>query len=138
MSGAGGWIGMDLDGTLAHYDEWVSSTHIGSPVPLMLARVKAWLKAGQAVRIFTARIFPINACVYPGEMVTFQPTTQRDRDALAALRAIQDWCANHLGVVLPVTNVKDYGMIQLWDDRCIQVEPNTGYTANITDWSGVT
>jgi hypothetical protein len=28
--------------------------------------------------------------------------------------------------VLPITNVKDYGMYELWDDRAKQVVPNTG------------
>ena len=32
----------------------------------------------------------------------------------------------HFGVVLPVTNVKDWHMLELWDDRAVQVEPNTG------------
>ena len=30
------------------------------------------------------------------------------------------------GQVLPVTNVKDLAMAELWDDRCIQVVANTG------------
>lgn len=25
-----GWIGVDFDGTLAHYDKWVSPTHTGA------------------------------------------------------------------------------------------------------------
>ena len=25
-----------------------------------------------------------------------------------------------------VTNIKDFAMVELWDDRCIRVEPNTG------------
>lgn len=126
MSGSRGWVGVDLDGTLAHYDGWVSSSHVGEPVPAMLQRVKLWLAAGEEVRIFTARIHPIDGCVMPGEMLMFQPATPRDRDAVLALRAIQDWCLAWLGVVLPVTNVKDYGMKELYDDRCVQVELNTG------------
>lgn len=46
-----GWIGVDLDGTLAHYDGWKGETHIGKPIPLMLARVKRWLAEGKEVRI---------------------------------------------------------------------------------------
>jgi hypothetical protein len=51
-----GWIGVDLDGTLAHYDGWVNTFHIGDPVPLMAARVRQWLENGEDVRIFTARV----------------------------------------------------------------------------------
>ena len=31
-----------------------------------------------------------------------------------------------LGVTLAVTCVKDYGMVELWDDRAVQVVMNTG------------
>lgn len=123
---AGGWIGVDLDGTLAEYTSWVDASHIGKPVHAMLIRVKAWLSEGEEVRIFTARIYPINTCVRPGQMLLFQPVTERDRDAIIALRAIQQWCAAFVGAALPVTNVKDYGMKMLYDDRCTQVESNTG------------
>lgn len=120
------WIGVDLDGTLARYDGWRGAWHVGKPVPAMLARVKEWIAIEREVRIFTARIYPINACIMPGEMLRFIPETDREREAVTALRAIQDWCALHFGQVLPVTNVKDYGMIELWDDRCVQVRQNTG------------
>jgi hypothetical protein len=35
-----GWIGIDLDGTLAFRGEWQGHNHIGEPIPLMLKRVK--------------------------------------------------------------------------------------------------
>ena len=101
-----GWIGVDLDGTLAHYDEWRGVEHIGSPIPPMVRRVKGWLTRGVDVRIFTARVY--------GE----------GREA--ALPYIQAWCDEHIGHVLPVTCTKDYGMVELWDDRAVQVIPNTG------------
>lgn len=101
----GGWIAVDLDGTLAHYDHWVGPHHIGEPVPEMLQRVKQWLLEGKDVRIFTAR------CADPDPRV---------------IEAIQAWCLLHIGQVLPVTNIKDYSMIELWDDRAVQVVPNTG------------
>lgn len=50
-----GWIGVDLDGTLAHYDGWKGPEHIGAPIPAMVERVKAWLAEGKEVRISTAR-----------------------------------------------------------------------------------
>lgn len=121
-----GWIGVDLDGTLAHYEKWEGAHMVGKPVEPMLDRVRAWLEEGLEVRIFTARIHPIDQCVHPGEMLRFIPEDDRGREAVAALRAVQEWCVSYLGRELPVTNVKDYGMVELWDDRCIPVERNTG------------
>lgn len=80
--------------------------HIGKPVPLMLARVRKWLAEGREVRIFTARVSG--------------PDPER---AAAPIRA---WCRKHLGVELPITCSKDYDMIELWDDRCVPVDCNTG------------
>ncbi len=42
------------------------------------------------------------------------------------VEAIQAWCQKNIGVVLPVTNEKDYQMITLYDDRCVSLESNTG------------
>lgn len=103
----GGWIGVDLDGTLAEYHGWKGVEHIGAPVPKMLARVKEWLAAGRDVRILTARA---------GEP--------------SAVPWINDWCREHVGQALTVTDRKDYGMVELWDDRCVQVIPNTGERAD--------
>lgn len=33
-----GWIAVDLDGTLAEYDGWKGSAHIGNPVPKMVEK----------------------------------------------------------------------------------------------------
>jgi hypothetical protein len=107
-----GWIGVDLDGTLAYYDHWRGVEHIGEPVPRMLARVRQWLAEGREVRIFTARVG-----VAPG---------RDDKEALRAAVVITDWCAIHLGKILAITATKDLQMVELWDDRCVQVVPNTG------------
>ena len=98
-----GWIGVDLDGTLAHYDKWRGMEHVGEPVPEMLARVRQWIGQGRSVKIFTAR------CCVP-----------------EAIPPIQAWLEKHGLGGLEITNVKDFGMIELWDDRCVQVIPNTG------------
>lgn len=103
------WIGVDLDGTLAHYDGWKGVDHIGEPVPAMLERVKRWLANGTNVRICTARVSPRDS-----------------QELLRSHRVIQEWCMKHLGQAIPVTNAKDFDMCELWDDRCIQVEKNTG------------
>lgn len=103
-----GWIGVDLDGTLAHYDGWRGADHVGEPIVPMLARVMTWLAEGRDVRIFTARVAPQHA----------------DREQAA--EAIRAWCMKHLGKELLVTATKDYGMTELWDDRCVRVLANTG------------
>ena len=104
-----GWIGVDLDGTLAEYHEWHGIEHVGPPIAPMVARVKRWLAEGREVRIFTARVSE------PGE-----------RQKRRVIAVVQRWCEEHIGQALPVTNVKDYGMVELWDDRAVQVEVNTG------------
>lgn len=103
-----GWIGVDLDGTLAHYDHWRGEDHIGEPIPLMLERVKQWIIEGKRVKIFTARV------------------SNDTSDNWHCTRVVEDWCKKHIGVILDVTCKKDYGMIELWDDRCVQVVKNTG------------
>ena len=106
-----GWIGVDLDGTLALYNDWRDYKHIGEPIPLMLERVKHWISIGQEVRIVTARI-------------SF-PETRTE-----SIKVIEKWCIKHVGQKLLVTNEKDFAMIELWDDRCVQVIPNTGKRAD--------
>lgn len=98
-----GWIGVDLDGTLAYYDGWKGEEHIGEPVPLMMKRVQQWIDDGQRVKIFTAR-----ACVE------------------SQVKFVYDWLKKHGLEGVEVTNIKDFGMIELWDDRCVTVEANTG------------
>lgn len=100
-----GWIGVDLDGTLAHYAGWVGSDHIGEPIAAMVDRVKGWLANGREVRIFTARAYNAKA---------------------TDITIIEDWAERHIGQRLPVTCTKDYGMIELWDDRAVRVMPNEG------------
>lgn len=97
---------------LSRHGGWVGvdfdgtlSNH-GAPIPRMVERVKAWLAAGVNVRIFTAR---------------------SDTDSV---RGIREWCRIHLGAWLPVTDRKDHLLIESWDDRSVQVVPNTGERAD--------
>jgi hypothetical protein len=121
-----GWIGVDLDGTLANYDGWHGETHVGDPVPKMLARVKEWLASGQAVRIFTARVFPLGLIHPEDDRRLFVGANDCESQANTAAIAILEWCERHVGCRLPITCRKDYAMIELWDDRAIQVVKNTG------------
>jgi hypothetical protein len=101
-----GWIGVDLDGTLAHYDGW-NDGRIGAPIKPMVQRVVEWIKQGQTVKIFTARV---------------------SNGKAETIKNIENWCVEHIGFKLEVTNVKDFMMVELWDDRAVQVIPNTGMT----------
>ena len=96
-----GWIGVDLDGTLAYYDPEFYG--IGEPVELMKARVLEWVKNGLRVKIFTAR--------------AFDPSQIPD---------VQKWLKINGFPDLEVTNIKDFGMMKLFDDRAVEVKMNTG------------
>lgn len=105
-----GWIGVDLDGTLAEHRSGHGIEDVGAPIPLMVERVLAWMNSGREVRIVTARVSP-------------DRPLQEQADQRAMVEA---WCREHLGTTLIVQAHKDPGMRQLWDDRAIQVERNTG------------
>jgi hypothetical protein len=107
-----GWIGVDLDGTLAVYDGWKGLNHIGKPVPAMVDRIKCWLELGYEVRIFTARM---------SAGKDFRGMERRHFEA-----ALGTWLSTAGLPPLTVTNVKDFEMVELWDDRAVSVEPNTG------------
>jgi hypothetical protein len=110
------WIGVDLDGTLARTDDerWAKygDEFVGPPVEKMVERVKKWLQQGIEVRIVTARV------------------SLEEKYSERVRRPIQAWCLIHIGQILPITNEKDHNMIQLWDDRAIQVIENTGERAD--------
>jgi len=101
--GGSPWIGVDLDGTLARDLGSARWDEIGSPIEPMLMRVKRWIAEGHTVKIFTARASS------PRQVV-----------------AIKKWLVSCGLPDLEVTNVKDQRMIELWDDRCVQVTTNLG------------
>jgi hypothetical protein len=94
-----GFIGVDLDCTLAYYDHYRGDEHIGAPIEPMVNKVKQWIEEGKDVRLFTAR----------------KPHP-----------AIRRWMAKHLGAVLPIVNEKSPMMVAFYDDKAIAVKPNTG------------
>jgi len=95
-------IGVDLDGTLAHYIKF-DPNHIGDPIPKMIDRVKQWISNGIRIKIFTARA-----------------TDPKN------IPAIKQWLDKNGLEGLEITNIKDPDMIAIFDDRAIQVEKNTG------------
>jgi len=97
------WIGVDLDGTLAHDYGWRGASHIGSPIKRMVDRVRRWHNAGKCVKIFTARASKPE-CIHP----------------------IKAWLKKHRLPDLEITNVKTPGMVQMWDDRAVPMRRNRG------------
>lgn len=108
-----GWYGVDFDGTLAVYEGWKGPGELGEPIEPIVALVKELLDRGEDVRVFTARAWSDGSPVC-------------DKNRWIAILAISSWCHRHLGKILPITCVKDLAMIALYDDRAIQVQPNTG------------
>jgi len=97
------WIGVVLAGTLAYYDRNSSIKKVGTAIPDMLELVKKMINNGIRVKIFTARA--------------------TDPEQLPLIRK---WLKDNGLPELEITNIKDYYMQRLYDDRCIQVERNTG------------
>ena len=97
------WTGVDLDGTLAYHEPGDSVGTIGHPIGPMMERVRQMIDNGERVKIFTAR-----ACD-PGQ-----------------IDLIRKWLRRQGLPELEITNIKDYNMVRLFDDRGIQVEANTG------------
>ncbi len=101
------WIGIDLDGTLAHHDENSSIDVIGEPVPAMVEFIRKMVRNEMRIKIFTARAM--------------------DAEQLPLIR---EWLKENDLPELEITNIKDFGMTMLYDDRCVQVEKNTGRFIN--------
>jgi len=94
-----GWIGVDLDGTLAQYDGFKGDDVVGEPIEPMVRQVRKWLMEGRDVRIFTAR----------------KPHP-----------VIRKFSMDNFGKILPITNLKDRNMQALYDDRAVGVKRNEG------------
>jgi hypothetical protein len=105
--GGSPWIGVDLDGTLARDIGANGLDEIGSPIKPMLNRVKKWIADGKTVKIFTARA-----------------------SSARQVARVKKWLARHGLPDLEVTNTKDLRMVELWDDRCVQVTTNLGEPVN--------
>ena len=102
------WIGVDLDGTLANYSGFQGHELIGEPVEEMKARVLRWHAQDIKVKIMTARVSGDTA------------------DAAQARYYIQKWLEENGFPPFEITCIKDYYMTELYDDRAVQVEFNTG------------
>lgn len=100
-------IAVDLDGTLAEYHGWQGVGHIGKPVPAMVEKVRKAKAEGKKVWIFTARVS--------------EPV-----DAKEAAEVIQAWCGDYDIPFDGITANKRKFFKEFWDDRAVQIVPNTG------------
>lgn len=104
-----GYILVDFDRTLAHYESWEKNGKaLGLPIRPMVERVTRWLLDGMEVKIFTARASVNN------------PRQKED------IEAIESWCMEEIGECLEVTNEKDFDCLAIIDDLAVSVVPNTG------------
>ena len=137
-----GWYGFDLDGTLAKYDGWKGIDHIGEPVKPMVDLMKRMHDEGKVVKIMTARVAPkekpetkpnpflgrLNP-EYAEQYVEDQgdpPSGFYSLTVWGSREFVSDWCLRELGFLPPIVYQKDHLMLNLFDDRVTQVEPNTG------------
>lgn len=104
-------IAVDLDGTLAkHSPGKFDRNVIGDPVPLMMNRVKKWLKDGEDVAIFTARAAdPKN------------------------IPPVRRWLKEHGLSGCDVTNEKTPDMERFYDDRAVSIKRDTGQVKSARD-----
>lgn len=109
------WIGVDLDGTLAHMGTGHFDGSIGEPIPSMVDMVRDFLSAGWDVKIFTARVSPKSR--HNGDGTT---------SVSEQISMVKEWTKKYIGQELDVTCEKDYGMHCLYDDRARQVLFNQG------------
>lgn len=108
-----GWFAFGVDGTIAEYFGWVPDGSIGKPIPSMIRRIKRYLKEGRDVRLCTARVNPAGRAAFPEQFE-------------AQKGIINAWCMEYIGQTLPICYEKDLHMALLFDDRAMQVIPNTG------------
>lgn len=90
-----GWVGIDLDGTLAEYEGWQGIEHIGEPIEWARTLVLELIDRGVEVRIVTARV----------------------QEGPIAVAFVNGWTKHWFGTMLPVTDKKDMNMVMLIDDR---------------------
>ena len=151
-----GWIGFDLDGTLAKYDGWQGIDHIGEPIEAIVRLAKKFHAEGKRIKILTARVSPrphpetakTRYPMYAGDDIGDVPEyaarwmlgmrkAGHENDQVEACAFyfkkewtardfIADWCLENLGFLPEIVHEKDHLMLELYDDRVKQVVPNKG------------
>lgn len=104
------WIGVDLDGTLAYYNGWKGKSRIGKPITRLVGMIRTAISMGFEVRIFTARAADPDAIIY-----------------------IRRWLVDAGLPELVITNQKDLGCVEIWDDRAVRIERNHGICEHLPE-----
>lgn len=114
-----GWVGFDLDGTLATYTGWVGFSRIGQPVPEIVSLMVAYASQGYEVRVFTGRVAP------DPDSNDIPVEDRRD--------LIRQWLSTCVVPYLPegypeikITHEKDKYLYMAYDDRVQGVVPSKG------------
>lgn len=107
------WVGFDLDGTLAKYDTWRGWDYVGEPIPAMVKIVKDLMAKGITCKVLTARASKVSLAKNNIQFSQLE-------------KVIQDWTEKHIGIRMEVVSEKDYLLVSFYDDKCVQVEMNTG------------
>ena len=108
---------VDFDGTLVEDTGWKGFRHIGKPFIEMVRKVRNWLACGDEVVLFTARLSPSKEFDPAADGLTL--------DVVEGM--LEEWCVEHLGRKLRVTNKKP-GSAYTYDDWGQQIVRNTGMT----------
>lgn len=104
---------VDLDATLAYYDQWRGFDHVGEPIAPVVETIKNHLNNGDNVKIFTARADLDNPDL---KNITKEQI----------FKPIEDWCEKHFNKKLEITCKKSFNTDIIIDDRAIQIVPNKG------------
>lgn len=104
---------VDFDKTLAEFElngiEYIPGK-TGNPIPKMVNRVRRWLEEGDEIVILTARMW-----------------SGKPADILALeRRGIEKFCMDNFGEIFEVTSEKSPHIDEIWDDKAVRVEANTG------------
>ena len=101
---------VDWDGTLVEYHGYRGPLIYGAPIPLMVDRVKHWLKDGHEVIIFTSRV-----------------SADHDIDQIKREVTTIQFALRDMGLPpLLVTANKWVRITAFWDDRAVGLERNKG------------
>lgn len=112
------WYGFDFDRTLAYHgpqDKDIKKGYnlgTGAPIELIVMRLKQYIAAGKNCKIFTARVAP-----HP-DVENFNMADRAEQ--------LRDWCEAQGLPRLDVVCIKDAYMEEIWDDKAVSIEPNTG------------
>jgi hypothetical protein len=112
------WMAVDFDGTLHKRPKNEPLDVLGEPIIPMVNLVKEWLAAGMKVKIFTARVSPVQRGMDNYKSVAYFIMDQE--------KILKEWCLKYIGQELPVTCSKDCYTYQFYDDRAVCIEHNTG------------